>query len=45
MPEPSDCYCVVKSNMNNCLSSAVAGLWRKDNAALPAGQTAVFSCQ
>ena len=44
-PEPSDCYCVVASNTGACDATAVAGLWRKDNAPLPAGQSAVFNCQ
>ena len=39
-----DCYCAVPSKINCGTNGAVAGLWRKNNAAPPSGKVVNFQC-
>ena len=44
-PETTDaCYCAVKSTVNQCADTVVAGVWRKGNAMPPAGKVVNFRC-
>jgi hypothetical protein len=45
-PEAADCYCAVANSSANklCPATALTGVWRKGNAAPPAGKVVNFRC-